>query len=579
MSHQELEQGKAWVEGTIRRLARERGVEVTEPFQWHHDFDREVYWLEAVMNGVTKRWPISFEKLEDCVSDRNVQRDLQKALAFYVIPGNEESTPSPASTNLSEKGKGVPRRKPESANRSGVGLPDISRAPTRLLRVFLCHSSADKPAVRDLYQRLLADGADPWLDEEKILPGQDWELEIKKAVRESDAVIVCLTHGSVTREGFVQKEIKEALDVADQKPEGTIFVIPLKLEECIVPDRLRRWQWVNLFEQRGYEKLMCALWARASALGIEVPNQPIVKPNAEERSIRLIVQSVAFTTDFNGVAVVAHIENPTSSSDQVAAWELELPALGITLHGGPGASTFLVGAPWWPVPPFDLGPKKMTRGAVFFPGDPTWRGGLPEGPLRGKIIARLFLSKPLEQEVKIYTIKTLKSRELQQENANQRNATIRPNDRLSAEEVAILVAAEQHGGEIIKTSAEQTGDFLLIGPLNFPPDLNDPNLSPEARARWLEGFRSARTRGFVRKDEGNLYKITVKCYELIKKFKNSGKKTREETTVWQTLTECLGQLAAAQDPSQNPPHLPATHEKIRQLIGRMLELSEEYRSL
>jgi hypothetical protein len=39
----------------------------------------------------------------------------------------------------------------------------------RKLRVFLCHASQDKPIVRELYQRLLADGwIDPWLVEEEF---------------------------------------------------------------------------------------------------------------------------------------------------------------------------------------------------------------------------------------------------------------------------------------------------------------------------------------------------------------------------------------------------------------------------
>jgi len=73
-----------------------------------------------------------------------------------------------------------------------------------VLRVFLCHATGDKPAVRKLYQRLCAEGIDAWLDEEKLLPGQDWRLEIPKAVRESDAVIVCLSRGSITKAGYVQ---------------------------------------------------------------------------------------------------------------------------------------------------------------------------------------------------------------------------------------------------------------------------------------------------------------------------------------------------------------------------------------
>jgi hypothetical protein len=136
----------------------------------------------------------------------------------------------------------------------------------RSLRIFLCHSSADKPAVRELYQRLRADGFEPWLDEEDLIPGQDWRREIPKAVKNSDVVIVCLSSGSVNKAGYVQKEIKFALDTADEQPEDTIFIIPLKLEECKVPDRLSRWQWVNYFTNNGYSKLLRALNARTGSL-------------------------------------------------------------------------------------------------------------------------------------------------------------------------------------------------------------------------------------------------------------------------------------------------------------------------
>ena len=54
----------------------------------------------------------------------------------------------------------------------------------RPLKVFLCHAHSDKNVVRNLYLRLTKDGVDAWLDKEKLLPGQDWELEIREAVRE-----------------------------------------------------------------------------------------------------------------------------------------------------------------------------------------------------------------------------------------------------------------------------------------------------------------------------------------------------------------------------------------------------------
>lgn len=76
----------------------------------------------------------------------------------------------------------------------------------------------------------------------------------------------------------MQREIKFALDVADEKPEGTIFIIPLKLEECTAPARLSRWQWVNFFEERGYERLMKALSTRAAEIRVrQQPSPPTLK--------------------------------------------------------------------------------------------------------------------------------------------------------------------------------------------------------------------------------------------------------------------------------------------------------------
>lgn len=134
------------------------------------------------------------------------------------------------------------------------------------LRVFLCHSSTDKPIVRDLYRRLKSEGLRPWLDEEDLLAGQAWEQEIPKAIRNSDIVIVCLSCRAVTKTGYVQKEIKFGLDIADEQPDGAIFLVPVRLEKCEIPERLRRWHCVNLFEEEGYDKLLRALRFRATQI-------------------------------------------------------------------------------------------------------------------------------------------------------------------------------------------------------------------------------------------------------------------------------------------------------------------------
>lgn len=146
---------------------------------------------------------------------------------------------------------------------------------SRPLRVFLCHASQDKPAVRELYQRLNSEGwMDIWLDEEKLYPGQDWDFEIEKAVEAADVVIVCLSNNSVTKEGYVQRELRFVLQIADYKPDGTIFVVPVRLDDCPLPRRLKIWQYIDFFPKNrmdwAYRRLLGSLQMRAENLGLNL---------------------------------------------------------------------------------------------------------------------------------------------------------------------------------------------------------------------------------------------------------------------------------------------------------------------
>jgi len=136
------------------------------------------------------------------------------------------------------------------------------------LKIFISYASEDRVEVKILADKLKSEGFDPWIDVDKILPGQDWRNVIKKAVRESNVIIVCLSVNSVRKEGFVQKEIAFAVDVAEEKPEDVIFIIPVRLDTCNVPDRLSKWQWVDIFREDTYNKLKLSLYQRAIYLGI-----------------------------------------------------------------------------------------------------------------------------------------------------------------------------------------------------------------------------------------------------------------------------------------------------------------------
>lgn len=130
---------------------------------------------------------------------------------------------------------------------------------SKQLQVFLLYARGDKGAVHRLYNRLRKDGAKAWLDLEKILPGQDWQYEIRKAIYRSDVIIVCLSRRFNRQGGYRHEELRIALEKANSTPDGEIFIIPARLETCDMPDPLRRRQRVDLFEADGYKKLMSSL--------------------------------------------------------------------------------------------------------------------------------------------------------------------------------------------------------------------------------------------------------------------------------------------------------------------------------
>lgn len=156
-----------------------------------------------------------------------------------------------------------------SASKEHTAVLNLQEYPSHefaTMRVFLCHSSEDKPAVRELYDRLVSLGIDVWLDERKILPGQRWDREIRHAIKEAHVVIVCLSHRSIVRKGYMQSELRNVLEIGQQYPEDTVFIIPARLDDCVVPEDLSHLQWVNIYDNHGYERLIESLRLRATRL-------------------------------------------------------------------------------------------------------------------------------------------------------------------------------------------------------------------------------------------------------------------------------------------------------------------------
>ena len=136
--------------------------------------------------------------------------------------------------------------------------------PAEQVHVFLIHAHSDKTAVHKLHQRLTRDGVDAWLDAANLHPGQDWQSEIRRAILRSDVVIVCLSRAFNQHKGFRHEELRLALEKANLLVDG-IFIIPVRLEACDMPETLRHLHRVDLFDAGGYKKLLLALRDRAGS--------------------------------------------------------------------------------------------------------------------------------------------------------------------------------------------------------------------------------------------------------------------------------------------------------------------------
>lgn len=247
-------------------LARQVAREKFEPFLWHFPVDqRDQYWgrIEVLYQSF-----YAYEELLAVFGDAPFQSNSLLASMETITGYLTDETVVKAGSMTQQKTQEVLLRYARQPKARAVGAQDARR-----LRVFLCHSSADKPVVRDLYRRLQADGFAPWLDEQELLPGQQWMEQILAAVIGCDAVIICLSQRSVTKEGYLQKEIREVLYAAEEKPESSILIVPLRLDDVEVPRSLSQWQWADLFREGGYSRLIGALTARANALGLTLVSE------------------------------------------------------------------------------------------------------------------------------------------------------------------------------------------------------------------------------------------------------------------------------------------------------------------
>jgi uncharacterized protein (TIGR02145 family) len=119
-------------------------------------------------------------------------------------------------------------------------------------RLFVCCAAADKARAEETCKRLGSAG----LNIEIIALSNGGEREIENAIASARFVLVFFSNQSASDGEALHRHLDVALHSARQIPRDRVFIIPVRLEKCDVPESVEHLQLVDLFKEEEFEKII-----------------------------------------------------------------------------------------------------------------------------------------------------------------------------------------------------------------------------------------------------------------------------------------------------------------------------------
>ncbi|HKS41034.1 MAG TPA: TIR domain-containing protein [Blastocatellia bacterium] len=187
----------------------------------------------------------------------------------------------------------------------------MSESPT--YDVFISHSSKDKPVVRELAERLKADGLRVWFDEWVIQPGDMIGLKIEQGLEQSRTLILVMSANAFASE-WVTLE-RHTVMFRDPTNQERRF-IPLLLDNAEIKDMLKQYAHIDWRQKSDeqYAKLLAACFSPIVAI------EPIVEQKRKLQQSKILKEHSSLVF---GVAVTADGLRAVSGHNTVQVWDLE----------------------------------------------------------------------------------------------------------------------------------------------------------------------------------------------------------------------------------------------------------------
>ncbi len=95
----------------------------------------------------------------------------------------------------------------------------------------------------------------------------NWQQVIESEIEKCDYFLAFLSRRSVSKTGYVNRELRYALEQGERRPFGQRFIVPILLDDCVLPREFREIHSLRMWERGSYEKRVQALSERN--LGVE----------------------------------------------------------------------------------------------------------------------------------------------------------------------------------------------------------------------------------------------------------------------------------------------------------------------
>ncbi|MCP4111645.1 MAG: TIR domain-containing protein [Desulfobacteraceae bacterium] len=142
-------------------------------------------------------------------------------------------------------------------------------------QIFISYAPEDTEQAEDLYKKLSDKGFRPWMDKKDIKAGEKTETITHNAIRKSDFFLACLSKQSVKKRGQFQSNFKKAAKIFLEKLDTDIYLIPVRFDNCEIPDNLNQIQCVGLYKKDGFSKLVKSIQTGIKQYANDRPDNPV----------------------------------------------------------------------------------------------------------------------------------------------------------------------------------------------------------------------------------------------------------------------------------------------------------------